>query len=176
MHLMITICPAHGFKRSVQRLCGSTPTHSCRTDHEARSYLIFSSNMHAVNGTNGTNNGNLFNGPILINCHQISTHRWMNGLRTMEPLLIEAEFLHAGLCLGLMCSPSWIERGKLKQKKRTKQKNKPINQKSRRTHWKESCQRFFSFTALGSKPQDCGWRDLCKFRRNHYWFAKYVCS
>jgi hypothetical protein len=30
---------------------------------------------------------------------------WMDGLRRVEPLLIEAELLHAGLCLGLMCSP-----------------------------------------------------------------------
>jgi hypothetical protein len=30
---------------------------------------------------------------------------WMDGLRRLESLLIEAELLHAGLCLGLMCSP-----------------------------------------------------------------------
>jgi hypothetical protein len=31
---------------------------------------------------------------------------WMDGLRRVEPLLIEAELLHAGLYLGLMCSSS----------------------------------------------------------------------
>jgi hypothetical protein len=30
----------------------------------------------------------------------------MDGLRRVEPM-IEAELLHAGLCLGLMCSPRW---------------------------------------------------------------------
>jgi hypothetical protein len=33
-------------------------------------------------------------------------HGWMvDGLRRVEPLLIEAELLHADLCLSLMCSP-----------------------------------------------------------------------
>jgi hypothetical protein len=42
---------------------------------------------------------------------------WMDGLRRVEPLLIEAELLHAGLCLGLMCFPKWkVKRVKTKRK------------------------------------------------------------
>jgi hypothetical protein len=39
---------------------------------------------------------------------------WVDRLKRVEPLLIEAELLHAGLCLGLMCSP------KVKSEKRNK--------------------------------------------------------
>jgi hypothetical protein len=35
---------------------------------------------------------------------QVGILPWMDGLGKVEPLLIETELLHAGLCLGLMKS------------------------------------------------------------------------
>jgi hypothetical protein len=44
------------------------------------------------------------------------------------------------------------------------------------TNLRESCVRGLSLIfRFGSKPQDCGCRDLCKFRRIHYGLAKNAC-
>jgi hypothetical protein len=41
----------------------------------------------------------------------------MDGLRKVDPLLIEAELLHVGLCLGLMCSLSRKVKREIRRKK-----------------------------------------------------------
>jgi hypothetical protein len=38
----------------------------------------------------------------------------MDGLRRVDPLLIEAELLHAGLCLGLMCFKLYTKGAKMR--------------------------------------------------------------
>jgi hypothetical protein len=53
----------------------------------------------------------------------------MEGLIRVEPLLIEAELLHAGLCFDLMCSPmSKVKREKRRKNNKTKIKRTLIEE------------------------------------------------